>query len=105
MTGVVAVPGTSNRQFDVTFATQSAPGSYSMVLGPAVCDRAGNPMDQNGNGSPGEIPGDQAPSNVRPIRHSPNALAGAYRVAAHDLCFAESGERPLDELLAFDPLW
>jgi subtilisin family serine protease/fibronectin type 3 domain-containing protein/methionine-rich copper-binding protein CopC len=57
--GVVAVPGTNNRQFDVTFATQSAPGSYSMVLGPMICDRAGSPMDQNGNASPGETPGDQ----------------------------------------------
>ncbi len=59
VTGVSPVPGTANRQFDVTFATQSAPGSYSLVIGPLVYDRAGKPMDQNNSGTPGEIPGDQ----------------------------------------------
>lgn len=52
--GVQAVAGTNNTQFDVTFAPQSAPGSYRFVLGPDIRDMAGNPMDQNANGLVGE---------------------------------------------------
>lgn len=52
--GVQAVAGTNNTQFDVTFAPQSAPGSYRLVLGPDIRDVAGNPMDQNANGLAGE---------------------------------------------------
>jgi subtilisin family serine protease len=40
---VIPVAGTSNRQFDVTFATQSAEGDYTLVIGPEIADRAGNP--------------------------------------------------------------
>ncbi len=59
VTAVVPVPGTGNRQFDVFFPTQHALGDYVMVIGPDIRDPAGHPMDQNGNGIPGEIPGDQ----------------------------------------------
>src|SRR5262249_31333794 len=44
--------------FDVTFPTQSASGNYSLVIKPVVLDPFGNPVDQNGNGTPGEQPGD-----------------------------------------------
>src|SRR5439155_18744 len=39
--GVKVVYGTNNRTFDITFATQTAPGSYSMQVGPEVLDSTG----------------------------------------------------------------
>jgi hypothetical protein len=59
--GVFAVGGTNppNSQFDITFATQTATGKYTMVIGPNIEDYFGNEMDQNGNLIPGEDPGDQ----------------------------------------------
>jgi subtilisin family serine protease len=56
---VQVVPGSDNMQFDVLFATQTAVGQYSMTIGPNILDEQGNPMDQNRNGIPGEIPGDE----------------------------------------------
>lgn len=58
-TGVVAVAGTNNTQFDVTFAAQSTLGTYSVTVGPDVRDTANNPMNQNQNTVNGETPGDQ----------------------------------------------
>lgn len=57
--GVAEVPNSLNRQFDVTFAPQAAFGTYTMVIGPSICDLAGNWMDQNQNGVGGEVPGDR----------------------------------------------
>ena len=39
-----AVTGSDGTQFDVITAAQSTPGEYSVVVGPAVTDLAGNPM-------------------------------------------------------------
>ncbi|MCR4415385.1 MAG: S8 family serine peptidase, partial [Thermoguttaceae bacterium] len=52
--GVQVVAGSNNTQFDVTFAAQTAPGTYRFDVGPDVRDVAGNRMDQNGNGIVGE---------------------------------------------------
>jgi fibronectin type 3 domain-containing protein len=49
----------SNTQFQVTFAPQSALGTYTLVIGPNITNLAGVPMDQNQNGVPGEIPADE----------------------------------------------
>jgi fibronectin type 3 domain-containing protein len=49
----------SNTQFQVTFAPQSALGTYTIVIGPNVTNLAGVPMDQNQNGIPGEVPADE----------------------------------------------
>ena len=54
-TGVSAVTTT---QFDITFATQTTPGSYAITFGPDIRDTAGNPMNQNGDGANGQ-PNDQ----------------------------------------------
>ncbi len=43
VSAVLPVAG-SSRQFDVTFASQSAEGSYSLVVGPDILDLAGNAM-------------------------------------------------------------
>jgi hypothetical protein len=53
LTGITPVSG-SNRQFDITFATHTALGTYRVVIGPNILDLSGHPMDQNHNGIPGE---------------------------------------------------
>ncbi len=58
-TGVQAVAGSGNKQFDVSFAKQSAPGNYKLILGPNIKDTAGNSMDQNRNGVNGESTADR----------------------------------------------
>jgi fibronectin type 3 domain-containing protein/subtilisin family serine protease len=45
--------------YEVDFPSQSAPGAYTLVVGPQILDASGRPMDQNGNGVPGEVPQDQ----------------------------------------------
>jgi subtilisin family serine protease len=55
----IAPVDSTNTQFDVSFNTLTVPGAYQMVIGPNILDPYGNPMDQNGNLIPGEIPGDQ----------------------------------------------
>jgi subtilisin family serine protease len=54
VTGVTPVAGTNGTQFDVTFPTQTATGTYTLVVGPDVRDLAGSPMDQDRNGKPGQ---------------------------------------------------
>jgi subtilisin-like proprotein convertase family protein len=54
VTAVTLVAGTNGNQFDVTFPTQTATGTYTLVVGPDVRDLAGNPMDQDRNGKPGQ---------------------------------------------------
>ncbi len=56
---ITPVDGSGDTQFDLSFATQSTLGNYLLVIGPNIQDTSGNPMDQNGNGTPGEVPGDQ----------------------------------------------
>jgi hypothetical protein len=44
----------------VNFNSQSASGVYTMVIGPNILRASDNhPLDQNGNGTAGEIPGDE----------------------------------------------
>jgi len=45
--------------FEVRFARQTTSGTYRVEIGPNVTDLAGNPMDQDGDGTPGEIPQDR----------------------------------------------
>jgi hypothetical protein len=54
VTGVTVVPDSDDRQFEITFPTQSAEGEYIMVIGPDITDREGHRMDQNRNGINGE---------------------------------------------------
>ncbi len=44
----------NDTQFDLHFAEQVQPGTYTLVIGPDVTDFNGNPMDQNENGIAGE---------------------------------------------------
>ena len=54
-----SVAGSSNRVYEITFASQSAPGDYKLVVSPNITDRFGNLIDANGNGIGGEFPGDE----------------------------------------------
>ena len=53
-TGVAAVSGSGDKSFDVTFASQSSPGTYRFSVGPDVLDQSGNAMDQDQDGIVGE---------------------------------------------------
>ncbi len=70
VTAVTPVAG-STTQFDITFATQSAYGNYAVTVGPDVLDVPGVPgvpgnlMDQNQNGSNGDLPGDVYTGNAK----------------------------------------
>lgn len=55
VSGVVAL---STNRFQINFAAPLSPGGYSLAVGPAITDLAGNAMNQNGNGVFGETPGD-----------------------------------------------
>jgi subtilisin family serine protease len=63
-TAVTPVAGSST-QFDVTFASQTAVGSYAITVGPAIFDLAGNSMDQNQNGLNGEATADRFTGGAR----------------------------------------
>jgi subtilisin-like proprotein convertase family protein len=58
VTGITPV-GTAGTQFDLTFAGQSATGTYTVRVGPGVADAAGNLMDQDGDGVEGEAAQDR----------------------------------------------
>ncbi|MEM6470296.1 MAG: Ig-like domain-containing protein [Planctomycetota bacterium] len=45
--------GTSSTSFRIEFATQTAPGDYSIAVGPQIEDEAGNSMDQDSDGNGG----------------------------------------------------
>jgi len=54
ITGVTPVSGSNNTVFDVTFASQSGAGTYTLAIGTDIRDLAGNALDQNRNGINGE---------------------------------------------------
>lgn len=54
ITGVSAVSGTNNTQFNITFAPQSAVGTYTLTVGPNITDSAGTLMNQDRDGINGE---------------------------------------------------
>ncbi len=59
VTGVQPVAGSNNRQFEVSFASQSAFGNYEMVLGPDIRDLDGIWMNQDNDNLNGEAAEDQ----------------------------------------------
>ncbi|HEY3393769.1 MAG TPA: S8 family serine peptidase [Lacipirellulaceae bacterium] len=46
-------------QVEVTFPAQNTSGNYQLVIGPNILDRSGNFMDQDGDGTGGEVPDDR----------------------------------------------
>ncbi len=83
--GVSVVGGSNGTQFDVTFAAQSAFGTYSITVGPDILDLAGNAMNQNQNAVNGEATADQysTGATITPPRQT-FAFTGAA-VAIRDL--------------------
>jgi hypothetical protein len=51
---VTNVNPTGNRIFEISFPTQTTPGTYTITFGPNIRDFSGNQMDQNGNGINGQ---------------------------------------------------
>jgi hypothetical protein len=54
VSGVTAVAGSDNKQFDIAFDSQGLAGTYRLTFGPDILDVAGSPMDQDLDGTPGE---------------------------------------------------
>jgi subtilisin family serine protease len=51
---VSVLSGSNNHQFVISFPPQTASGTYTVTVGPAIQDFYGNKMDQNRNGVNGE---------------------------------------------------
>ena len=69
--GVRSVTLLSNAVYRVEFHSPLPAGDYSFAVGPDIRDAAGNPMDQDGDGTPGEAEVD--------------AYAGTFTVLGSDL--------------------
>jgi hypothetical protein len=91
---VTAVPFTDYTQFDVSFDPPGTTGAYSLVVAPTVQDLYGNKLDQNGNGVPGEDPGDRYTltfSVLGPrVTSAVRGLDGSGAVAAVRVSFSEA---------------
>lgn len=65
---MVSVPGPTGANprnlFEFTFPSQTAVGLYFLQVGPDITDIGGNRMNQNGNTTNGEKPGDEFSSSV-----------------------------------------
>ena len=49
----------NNTTLEVDFTAPTVQGPYKITIGPQILSTVGNPMDQNRNGTPGEVPGDE----------------------------------------------
>ncbi len=74
------VAGSGNRQFELTFAPQSATGLYTLAIGPEIQDTFGNRMDQNNNFVLGEVPGDRYAATFRLNAFAPDGFGYEARV-------------------------
>jgi hypothetical protein len=79
------------QHLQVNFTPQSAVGSYSMVIGPQILTTNGTPMDQNQNGTPGEVPADEYTASFAiPMPNAPQNI--------------EDFESPHPYIVVFPPL-
>ena len=58
ISAVTIAPTNDATAFQVSFPDQALSGTYTVLIGPQVLDPAGNPMDQDGDGTHGESEGD-----------------------------------------------
>jgi hypothetical protein len=77
VTGVTAVAGSGNRQFDITFAGLTAVGAYSLTFGPQITDTTGRRMDQDRDWIGGEAGADSYTAEF--------SVVYAYRAVATNL--------------------
>ncbi|WP_435011876.1 S8 family serine peptidase (plasmid) [Tundrisphaera lichenicola] len=61
----LAIERINDLEFNVVFAPQTALGSYSLMIGPAITDLTGRSMDQDRDGNPGEVPDDRYTTGFR----------------------------------------
>lgn len=80
ISGIQIVSGSSNSQFDITFASQSTPGTYTLTLGPDVRDSSGNRLDQDRDGLAGESTADKFKGTFA-IGRVTNFVNGGVRIA------------------------
>jgi|GEM_PF-1379179 len=57
---ITEVAGSDGMQFEIAFARQNTGGAYTIVFGPNIVDVAGNPMNQDADGTNGESGADAA---------------------------------------------
>ena len=84
---VTSVTG-SGVNFVVAFPAQAIAGSYQLVVGPEIFDLAGNMMNQDADGTPGEPVDDRAEVNVQIIAVPDLRIEAA--VAANQARFGET---------------
>ncbi|MFM7148306.1 MAG: S8 family serine peptidase, partial [Gemmataceae bacterium] len=77
-TSLTAVSGSNNTQFDVGFANQTTPGTYTISVGPSITSSSGGLMDQNGNG----------------VGDAGDAYSGSFTVSASTGVFTFSNTSP-----------
>lgn len=66
--------------YRIDFAPQFFDGVYTIVIGPNIADLSGNLMDQNGNGTNGQVPGDRVTGTfAMNTSDDGNFVAGLYR--------------------------
>lgn len=74
----------SGRLWHIAFTTPTAPGFYSLLIGPNIETSAGRPLDQDQDGLPGEAADDRYQAGfllASPVASAPAADAGAGREA------------------------
>lgn len=71
----------TNQQLRIDFASMSIPGSYSLVLNPTITNTIGAQLDNNQNGTAGEIPGDRYTASFS-INAASAGNSFGYRFAA-----------------------
>jgi hypothetical protein len=91
--------------FVISFPSQSALGSYTLTFGPNVRDFAGDEMDQNNNGIPGEA--DDAFTGhfvIAPHSADPELVVGADATGGPEVkVFDEVTHQKLADFYAYDP--
>ncbi len=91
VSSITPVAGSST-QFDLAFATQTAGGAYTLTFGPGILDLAGNPMDQNENGTNNEVPGDQfTATRTLTVSSTQTFSAPGLPLAIRDFTFTRAG--------------
>ena len=70
------VAGSNDHQFTISFAGQTAPGTYTLTVGPDIEDWYGNEMNQNGNGVNGEASDAYVATIQQPLTLSVTGLTG-----------------------------
>lgn len=83
----------TSQQLRIDFAPHMLPGNYQLVLNPTINSQGGFPLDNNGNGTPNEIPGDRYTANFAIGSGGGNSNTFGYRFA----------EVPLDNSFNIQP--